>query len=111
LSRRTLPRPPAVAALLAALLILSAPALAPAAPAAPLPEGDRLVWARGLEQAGKWLEACRAYDELARLDRTRDDYRAGYRRCLRRYHLAERHRDPAYHKAVERLTPTEALDV
>jgi carboxyl-terminal processing protease len=108
LSRRILPRPPAFAAFLAALLVLSAPALAPAAP---LPEDARLVRARTLEQAGKWLEACRVYDELARLDRDRDDYRAGYRRCLRRYHLAERHRDPAYHKAVERLTPTEALDV
>ena len=106
MSRRTLPRLPVAAALFAGLLALAAPAAA-----APLPEDPRLLKARDLEQSGKWLDACRAYDELAHFDRGRDEYRSGYRRCLRRYHLAERHRDPAYHKAVDRLTAGEALDV
>jgi carboxyl-terminal processing protease len=104
------PRRAAVPALLLTL------ALCPAAPlrAAALlpPDGRRPAdEAARAEQDGRWLEACRLYDEVLRRDRTRDDCREAYRRCLRRFHLACRHRDPSYRQALARLDPAQALDL
>lgn len=70
-----------------------------------------VLQAQDFEKDGKWVEACRCYDELLRKDRDQLEYRAGYQRCLRRFHLARRHRDPAFAKALAKLTPTQALDV
>ncbi len=63
------------------------------------------------EQRGDWLEACRWYDEAYRRDRTRLDCREAYQRCLRLFHLQNRHRDPAYREVLARLTASRALDV
>jgi carboxyl-terminal processing protease len=89
------------------------------APASPLPAGSYFPpdgrrpadEALRCEEQGRWLDACRLYDELLRADRTRDDYRDAYRRCLRRFHLASRHRDPSYRQALARLDPAQALDL
>jgi carboxyl-terminal processing protease len=67
--------------------------------------------AQACERRGEWLEACRFYDEILRHDRIGGADRDSYLRCLRRYHLARRHRDPAYRQVVSRLTPPQALDV
>lgn len=64
-----------------------------------------------LEQRHDWLEACRVHDEILRRDRTRDDARQAYQRCLRRYHIVHRHRDKVYRQALTRLTPVQALDM
>jgi carboxyl-terminal processing protease len=64
-----------------------------------------------LEQRRDWPEACRVYDEILRRDRTADDARRGYQRCLRRYHVLRRHQDKIYHDALPGVTPVEALDM
>jgi carboxyl-terminal processing protease len=64
-----------------------------------------------LEQRHDWLEACRIYDEILRKDRTREDVRQAYQRCLRRYHIVHRHRDRVYRQALTRITPVQALDM
>jgi carboxyl-terminal processing protease len=67
--------------------------------------------AQTLEQNGDWLGACRCYDEILRKDHGQAEARDGYRRCLRRYHLVSRHRDPSFRQVLTRLTPAQALDV
>jgi carboxyl-terminal processing protease len=61
-----------------------------------------------LEQRHDWLEACRIYDDILRRERTRDDIRQAYLRCLRRYHIVFRHRDRDYRHALARVTPEQA---
>jgi len=67
--------------------------------------------AASLEQRHDWLEACRIYDEILRKDRTRDDVRQAYQRCLRRYHIVHRHRDKVYRQALTRVSAIQALDM
>lgn len=67
--------------------------------------------ARECENRRDWLEACWWYDELLRIDRTDRDGKEGYRRCLRRFHLARRHRDATYRDTLSHLTPAQALDL
>jgi carboxyl-terminal processing protease len=67
--------------------------------------------ARTLEDRRDWLEACRAYEDILRRDRSEARAREGYQRCLRRFHLVRRHRDPVYLQAASRLTAQQAFEV
>src|SRR5690349_4162948 len=78
-------------ALLVGLVFLPSPLWA-----VPAPADDFRRLARACEERGDWQEACRWYDEALRNDRTREECREGYRRCLRHFHLQRRHRDPGY---------------
>jgi hypothetical protein len=96
------------------LVLLAGLAFLPSrVPAASVPETSDtgLARARELEKDHRWYDACHTYEELLRKDRTQAEYRDGYHRCLRQYHLARRHKDAAYHQALARLTPSQALDV
>jgi len=93
----------------ATLLVLLFLPLAASAQSARVDDYRKQAQAR--EQRGDWLEACRYYDEALRRDRTRTEFREGYQRCLRQFHLQRRHRDPGYHDIVSRLTTSQALDV
>lgn len=92
----------------ALLVLLILPLLASA-------ESNRLEELKKLalacEQRGDWLEACRFYDEALRRDRGRIEFRDGYQRCLRQFHLQRRHRDAGYRDIVNRLSPNQALDI
>jgi hypothetical protein len=70
-----------------------------------------LIRAQEFEKERHWLDACRCYDELLHKERDRSEYRLGYQRCLRHYYLSRRQRDTAYHQALAKLTPGQALDV
>ncbi len=74
-------------------------------PAAPL------AAAKQAEESRNWFDACQQYDAALRQDRGNADARDGYARCLRRLHLVNRHRDPAYREAVAKLSYFNALDV
>jgi carboxyl-terminal processing protease len=72
---------------------------------------DLLRQAAEREKQHDWLEACHIYLEL--LPRHREDarLRQAYQRCLRRYHVVQRHQDKLYRAALECLTPTQALEM
>lgn len=70
----------------------------------------RRLKAKEFEDRGAWLEACRAYDDLYRRDRSRAFAKEGYQRCLRRLHLAVRHADQSYRQTLLRLTPGNAVE-
>jgi carboxyl-terminal processing protease len=74
---------------------------------------DLVKQAAECEKQHDWLEACRLYEEVLRRDRRRDDthIRQAYQRCLRRYHIVQRHQDRLYRAALEHLTPSQALDM
>jgi carboxyl-terminal processing protease len=61
--------------------------------------------------ARQWFEACQQYEAVLREDRGNAEAREGYMRCLRRVHLANRHRDPAYREAISKLRVSDALDI
>jgi carboxyl-terminal processing protease len=105
-------RPPSSPGLLVLLLVPAALLVsARPAPAQTPYLDDCRSRALAAEKRGDWAEACRYYDEVLRKDRTQADARDGYQRCLRRFHLATRHRDPNFRETVARLTPSDALDV
>jgi carboxyl-terminal processing protease len=91
--------------LLGLALLIPARSAAEAAPAVPLGA------ARDAEAARNWFEACQQYDAVLRQDRGNVEAREGYARCLRRLHLVNRHRDPAYRESVANLSYLNALDV
>jgi carboxyl-terminal processing protease len=66
--------------------------------------------AQEFEKRGAWLEACRAYDDVLRRDRTNISARQGYQRCLRRLQVQARHLDPLYRQTITRLNQPQALD-
>ncbi|HEY7156995.1 MAG TPA: S41 family peptidase [Gemmataceae bacterium] len=92
--------------LLAALLLLPVSLHAQSAGLAELSKQ-----AEKLEKQHDWLEACRVYDEILHRDRTRDDARRAYQRCLRRYHVVHRHQDKIYREAVKRVASAQALEM
>ncbi|MBY0230159.1 MAG: hypothetical protein K2W96_12830, partial [Gemmataceae bacterium] len=66
------------------------------------------------EKRGLWAEACRAWDELYRMNRdgpAAEVARDAYHRCLRRLHLAVRQADGVYKTALAKLTAPQALDL
>jgi carboxyl-terminal processing protease len=67
--------------------------------------------AEKLEKQHDWLEACCLYREVLHRDRTRDDVRLAYQRCLRRYHIVHRHQDQVYRQALTRVTPDQAFEM
>src|SRR5579883_355762 len=86
------------------------PSRLPAAGVDP-PVDPLLARARQFEKDRRWLDACRCYDDLLRKDRDQAAYRDGHQRCLRLYYLSRRHKDNAYHQALAKLSPGQALDV
>src|SRR6516162_6209048 len=95
-----------ISLLLAALLLLPVSLHAQTAGIAELSKQ-----AEKLEKQHDWLEACRVYDEILHRDRTRDEARRAYQRCLRRYHIVHRHQDKIYREALKRVTPAQALEM
>lgn len=95
------------------LLLLGLFARPAALSAQALSTDDLLKQAAQREKHHDWLEACRLYDEVLHRDRRRDDpfLRQAYQRCLRRYHIVQRHQDRMYRAALEHLTPAQALDM
>jgi carboxyl-terminal processing protease len=67
--------------------------------------------AKKCEERGAWLEACRLYDQLLRADRGDESTRKAYQKCLRRLHLAARHRDASYRRTIYKLTLPQAIDL
>jgi hypothetical protein len=86
------------------------PSRLPAAGVDP-PADPLLARARQFEKERRWIDACRCYDDLLRKDRDQAAYREGHQRCLRLYYLSRRHKDNAYHQALAKLSPGQALDV
>jgi carboxyl-terminal processing protease len=67
--------------------------------------------AADFEKRSMWAEACRAYEEMGRKDRTSSFAHQGYHRCLRRLHITIRHTDGEYRAGLSRLTLPQALDL
>jgi carboxyl-terminal processing protease len=82
----------------------------PGASAAPAQANRWRLKGQDCEKRGAWLDACRAYDEALRRDRTHAPTREAYQRCLRRLRLAMRHGDPGYRRALTKLQLPHALD-
>jgi carboxyl-terminal processing protease len=75
-------------------------------------EPSSLTNAQALERASRFVQACQAYDEIARRDRTCADARDGYLRCLRHVHQERRHQDESFRtKLLGLKRPSDALDV
>jgi carboxyl-terminal processing protease len=110
-SRRTTTRT-ALAVLVFGIAFIATPSQAAPLSARAVPEtvADLRKLAQDYEKRGEWLEACWWYDELVRRERS-TEARDSYKRCLRRLHLATRHRDRNYREALAKLTPSQALDV
>jgi carboxyl-terminal processing protease len=72
---------------------------------------DLIQQAAEHEKQHEWLEACRLYEELLRRHRDDARFRQAFQRCLRRYHIVQRHQDKLYLAALERLTPAQALEM
>jgi carboxyl-terminal processing protease len=61
------------------------------------------------EKQGDWEKACRAYEELIKLDRNLPNVKQKYRYCVRRLLQVYRHRDETYRKDVLSLKYAHAL--
>jgi carboxyl-terminal processing protease len=92
--------------LLPGLLLLPAPLYAQIVNVAELSKQ-----AEKLEKQHDWLEACCLYGKILHRDRTREDARLAYQRCLRRYHVVHRHQDKVYRHALTSVTPPQALEM
>jgi carboxyl-terminal processing protease len=78
--------------------------------ATPAPVAKLLDQAKEAAGKGQWLEACKHYDELLRLNPRDASLRAEYQKCLRRLQLITRHGDPDYRKTLAKLTFHNALE-
>lgn len=76
----------------------------------PTPNNPRQL-AAFAEQRRDWSQATALYESLLRKDRDNVELRAALLRCLRRGHIARRHRDPSYEGAINQLAPSQALDI
>jgi carboxyl-terminal processing protease len=65
--------------------------------------------AEQLEKQGKWAEACKAYDEVLRADRSQAKYRARFQYCFRRFLQVQRHGDESYRKDALTLSYSQAI--
>lgn len=63
------------------------------------------------EKRTAWAEACRCYEDVLRKERGNVIAREGYRRSLRRLHLATRQADATYRQSLTKLTPPQALEI
>jgi carboxyl-terminal processing protease len=88
------------------LLVLGLPASADSVK----PDDWRARGAR-LEEKSAWAEACRCYEDILRKERGNPIAREGYRRSLRRLHLSTRHADASYRRSIERLAPSQSLEI
>jgi carboxyl-terminal processing protease len=79
--------------------------------AAPAPQDGLRGEALKHESEGKWLLACRDYDELIRRDRGDVEAREGYHRCFRQYQIFRRHSDQTYRDTLKALKLSDALDI
>ena len=101
--------------LLTGIALLFAPVVSQAAPQpvdAVKKDRDIEALARAAQQNGRWLEACRLYEEVCRKDKPSAEVREALQECTRRYYLSRRHNDRTYHAALAKLAPAdEALKI
>ena len=101
--------------LLTGIALLFAPVVSQAAPQpvdAVKKDRDIEALARAAQQNGRWLEACRLYEEVCRKDKPSAEAREALQECTRRYYLSRRHNDRTYHDALAKLAPAdEALKI
>lgn len=97
--------------LLLLLGLLSLPASLSAQTAGTEEVRKLLAQAKALEERHDWLEAWQVYEDLLRKDRTREDIRQAYLRCLRCYHIVHRHQDKVYRKTLAGVSAVDALNM